>query len=324
MEINPPPNVYKMTSYNDTYFSNLTCILYPNESPPKCTITGFINGTGENVTIPYYINDVMNERAYLVTEIADNAFCNQPLIGTVTFAATELTRIGKRAFYGTSVVEVNLSGMNTVVTIDSEAFANNPNLANVAINNGDNIDKSAFYCCPNVAFFMILQGTNVGKSFQYFSNAPFQFSSGSESCLAKGTLVYTPSGYTRIEVLKEGDQIYNQHTQPVYVEQILSNTYTYSTSNPFNVMYKIPKGSLGNSSPVYLTRGHRVIRKNGNAVLPEKLGFLPAPYSEFFEEKGAYTVYHIRVKDSEKNHLVVNGGCVVESWKSPDTKETDS
>ena len=147
------------------------------------------------------------------------------------------------------------------------------------------------------------------------SNTTTQRLNLSESCLLQGTRVHTPLGYTPIEKIREGDLIYNQEREPIYVEQVMCNTYTFQTNNPFNIVFKIPKGSLGNKSAVYLTRGHRVIRKNGNAVLPEKLGFLPAPYPEVFDEKGTYTVYHIRVKDSEKNHLVVNGGCVVESWK---------
>lgn len=136
-----------------------------------------------------------------------------------------------------------------------------------------------------------------------------------DSCLLKGTLVHSPMGYVAIETLKEGDPIFNQDNVAIRVEQMFSSTYTFQTNDPFSVIYKIPKGASGNKTHVYLTRGHRVIRKNGNGVLPEKLGFVPAPYSEVFDEKGSYTVYHIRVQDSEKNHLVVNGGCVVESWK---------
>lgn len=144
---------------------------------------------------------------------------------------------------------------------------------------------------------------------------PTTFQNDTQSCLLKGTLVSTPSGYRKIEALKEGDPLFNQTNDEILVEKILCNTYTFRDDNSFNIVYKIPKGSEGNSSDVYLTRGHRVIRKSGNSVLPEKLGYLPAKYSEVFDEFGNYTVYHVRVKDGVNNHIVVNGGCIVESWR---------
>lgn len=136
-----------------------------------------------------------------------------------------------------------------------------------------------------------------------------------DGCLLQGTRVKTPNGDVHIETLRKGDFIINQRNEPVLIEKLSKAIHNVKTVHTNNVIYKIPAGTHGARTDVYLTKGHRVMKKNGNVVLPEKLGFLPAPTSEYCDERGDFIVYHIGVNDGERNHLVVNGACIVESWK---------
>ena len=132
--------------------------------------------------------------------------------------------------------------------------------------------------------------------------------------LLKGTVVSTQNGSVPIESIHEGDMILNQAGEPVIVQQIsIAHYHVKLAKGTYNEMYKVPKGSYGAKSDLYLTKGHRMLKKNGNVVLPEKLGFLPAPESEYCDANGNFTVYHIKV--GAEHHLIVNEGCIVESWK---------
>lgn len=134
-----------------------------------------------------------------------------------------------------------------------------------------------------------------------------------QSCLLKGTLVNAPDGPRRIETIRKGSYIYNQHTEAVLVRQLVVGHRNLQSDT--DILYKVPKGQYGTTSDLYLTKGHRMMNKRGILVLPEKLGMQPAPAEEYCDAENEYTVYHIMVEHGEKNHLVVNGNCIVESWK---------
>lgn len=134
------------------------------------------------------------------------------------------------------------------------------------------------------------------------------------SCLLSGTRVQTPNGPVPIESVRVGDMVLNHKKEAVRVIEIGSGTHNVATARKLDTIYTIPQNQYGAKSAVYLTKGHRVLTKHGNLVLPEKLGFLPAHPSEYCDSEGNYTVYHLRLDDSESS-IVVNGGCAVESWK---------
>ena len=139
------------------------------------------------------------------------------------------------------------------------------------------------------------------------------------ACLLKGTKVLTVHGYVPIEQLRKGDYVLNQNNEKVMVEESGFWSHTYEEDpigdNKLRAIYKVPSGTLKAKSDVFLTYGHRVMRNNGAMALPFRLGLKRAERSEFCDKNGSYTVYHVRVTDGEHNHLIVNGGCVVESWK---------
>ena len=143
-------------------------------------------------------------------------------------------------------------------------------------------------------------------------------SSSMASCLLKGTMVQTDYGLVPIERIREGDYVLNQHGKPVKVRNIGSWTYTYADSetSEWQQVYKLPKGSFQCDSDTYLSKGHRIVCRNGGFVLPSNLSLERANPSEICEKDGTYTLYHLRLeRQSGRNHIVVNGNCVVEDWK---------
>jgi len=81
-------------------------------------------------------------------------------------------------------------------------------------------------------------------------------------------------------------------------------------------IFKIPAGKQNATSDLYLSFFHRIFTpEDGWLRKPISLGFKEAPDSEVTNDpNGRYTIYHIRVEDGERNHLIVNGGCLAESW----------
>lgn len=133
------------------------------------------------------------------------------------------------------------------------------------------------------------------------------------SCLLRGTRVETPNGPVPIEALRTGDTIVNQHGIPIRVKKVAVAKHTFHTTSKDNHLYKVPKGKYGATSDVYLSRWHCMLGTN-RMVPPEQLGLRPAQPDEYCDADGVYTVFHIMVEDGANNHLVVNGGCVVESF----------
>lgn len=135
-------------------------------------------------------------------------------------------------------------------------------------------------------------------------------------CLLKGTRVKTESGYTPIESIQQGDYIVNQESKLVQVTETGKWEFRFDepTNSPWVQVYKLPKGIFSTDSPVYISKGHRIVLKNGGTILPTNIGIQPATKEEICDEDGMYTLCHIRVEQSKQNHLVVNGNCIVESW----------
>ena len=139
-----------------------------------------------------------------------------------------------------------------------------------------------------------------------------------ESCLIQGTLVLTESGYKPIETIRSGDYVLNQDGKPVRVLDAASWKHSYADSelSEWKQVYKIPAGLFWASSDVYISKGHRIVCGNGGFVLPANVGLERADKSEFCDEDGMYTLYHLRLDRAfGRNHLVINGKCVVEDWK---------
>lgn len=135
-----------------------------------------------------------------------------------------------------------------------------------------------------------------------------------DSCLLEGTMVETPNGPVKIESIRVGDYVLNKHRLPVRVTDCLIGRHNIQTAKDYNRIFKVPRGRFGAKMDVYLTWGHRVMSNHGLMVLPERLGCQQPDMSEYCDVNGKYTVYHLEV-EAPSEHFIVNGGCIVESWK---------
>jgi len=133
-------------------------------------------------------------------------------------------------------------------------------------------------------------------------------------CLLKGTRVKTPRGYVEIEKIKVGDSIISNLNLSVKVIEVGKWICSKKSEDLVSKMYKIPAGKLGAKEDVYLSYYHRILI-NDRLDLPVNMGLEEVDRNKIVEEDvNRYTVYNLRVEKGENNLLVVNGGCIVESW----------
>ena len=137
----------------------------------------------------------------------------------------------------------------------------------------------------------------------------------SVSCLLEGTLVFTTTGYRPIETIHVGDSIVSHCGLTRKVTRVGKWICDVKYQTEEQRMYKIPAGSLRAKLDVYVSRFHKI--SNGTMLLyPTTYGFKEAEPSEL-TKTGKYTIYHLEVERGSTNYLLVNGGCVVESWIVP-------
>jgi len=135
------------------------------------------------------------------------------------------------------------------------------------------------------------------------------------ACLLEGTLVKTPLGYVPIEILRVGDFVVSHNKTQHKI--IKTHKWACTIENKSDIttrIYKIPAGKQNTNRDLYLSFFHRVYSAcDGWLRKPISLGYKEAADSEI-SNNGKYNIYHIRIENGEKNHLVVNGGCYVETW----------
>ena len=144
------------------------------------------------------------------------------------------------------------------------------------------------------------------------------------SCLLEGTLVETDKGYVPIENIRVGDTIRTKH---YFIDVVKVGKWSVDLNNEEdrnNVskkIHKISAGTYGAECDTYISHYHRVlVDENPESEeetrvfrLPTSLGLPVADPSEY-SKNGKYTLYHLELAIG--NHYVVNGGCMVESWKT--------
>jgi hypothetical protein len=138
------------------------------------------------------------------------------------------------------------------------------------------------------------------------------------SCLLMGTKILTPDGYKNIEDLKVGDYIVSNLAENVPVLKI--GRWSLNWYNNLEILdsriYKIPNGLYGTRENTFITGLHKLRKDDGSLVCVKDLGLPLAEKSEICDLQGNYIIHHINVEDWEKNDLVINGICIVESWPS--------
>lgn len=151
-------------------------------------------------------------------------------------------------------------------------------------------------------------------------------STGKAACVLEGTEVWTNKGMVAIENLKVGDSIRTRHYE-IAVTKIGKWSVDLNNEQDRNdlskKMYKIAAGKYGAERDVYISHYHRIlVDENPDSEeesrvfrLPTSLGLPVAEPSEY-SKNGKYTLYHLQL--AVGNHYMVNGDCMVESWKSSD------
>ena len=136
------------------------------------------------------------------------------------------------------------------------------------------------------------------------------------SCLLLGTLVKTVGGWIPIETLRVHDTVMNHKGQLVKIVKILRMAEKYERNPKIKnkVMYKIPINSNGALKTVYISRHHRIMMEDGTFVKAYEANLKMAAKSEIANKSGIYYLYNLQLEDHTQNHLVINGGTVVECW----------
>ena len=125
-------------------------------------------------------------------------------------------------------------------------------------------------------------------------------------CLVRDTLVLTPSGYEKVQQLKQGDYVITSDKRKVQITYIFDTIINDFT--PDDYPCKITKNSIGKNYPsedFYISQNH-LIYYNNNWILPKLF---------FQQDKDIKKIhyFHIILKNYSTDHLVINNGVVVES-----------
>jgi len=129
-------------------------------------------------------------------------------------------------------------------------------------------------------------------------------------CLLKGTKILTPDGYKAIESLINSDIILNHINRPVPIVKISNRKIKWRENlSDDKKIFKID-----GAEPIYLTGYHKVRLEDGTFQEAHNCYLPYAKKEEYVDETDCFEIFHIHVDDWSNNHLIVNGGKVVESW----------
>lgn len=142
------------------------------------------------------------------------------------------------------------------------------------------------------------------------SNAQLEALGFAVPCLCENTKILTPKGYVTIEKLKINDLVLTDDNREIKIKNIFT---TIVKGNNLTYPYIIKKDSISENYPpedCKLSRNHLI--KNGeNWIHPKLSGLFKVDKS-----KEMIKYYHIQLENYETDHLVINGGLVVESYTS--------
>jgi hypothetical protein len=128
------------------------------------------------------------------------------------------------------------------------------------------------------------------------------------TCLYEDTEVLTPSGYVSVKQLREGDEI---TTSDGRTSQILKLSISKFGASSITSPLVIKANSIAENYPPKDCRisKHHMIQFNGEWIAPCKNEHI----FKADESIRSIKYYHIQLENFKTDHLVINGGLVVES-----------
>ena len=135
-------------------------------------------------------------------------------------------------------------------------------------------------------------------------------------CLCEDTDVFTTKGYVNVKDLKIGDKVITPDYRIVEIKDILS-TIVKGCDNTYP--YIIKEGSISMNYPpkdTKISKSH-MIKYNNSWIKPLKNKHVFAKDTSM----KSITYYHIELENYITDHLIVNGGLVVESYANNNNKD---
>lgn len=147
------------------------------------------------------------------------------------------------------------------------------------------------------------------------SSTNFQFAPG-PVCLAEGTLIQTPTGQKRVELLKAGDTVITIDHGPQPIVHVLAERISFKSREDRRKPILIAKGALGHKLPqrdIIASPQHRFVlpdNKNGCDVLVAAVKLINRSGIRRMLGCRAITYYNLLMA---KHEIILANGCQVET-----------
>ena len=266
------------------------------------------------------INKATNTLTFNVTVIGPGTFVfPQPIVFGIVNTNNSNTFVNVTS--GMSASSTNYTGL-TINTVTSGVYLINLSASNLNTNIGGGpklititySDMSAFNTVPNNSTDLYKAYIGASGTFSDPINTTpgIQESPLSAFCLFEDTEVLTPSGYVSVKTLQDGDFVTTSDGRTSKIIQI------WSSKMPFEEKFYplvIPENSIAENYPpkdCRMTKGH-LIQYNDKWIVPYKNKHI-FYFDNNLNSLDSLNYYHIQLENYLTDHLVINGGLIVESF----------
>jgi len=134
-------------------------------------------------------------------------------------------------------------------------------------------------------------------------------------CVLEGTKVQTKAGWVPIEQLMPGDKViaHNGEEKLILKRAVWNLKYESSPTSNDGRVFKVEGGYAGRHGTVFVSYHHKIYTYYKQFIKAGHARFQEATKDEM-APNGYYKLYNIQIEDHKKNHLVVGGGLIIESW----------
>lgn len=152
---------------------------------------------------------------------------------------------------------------------------------------------------------------NKNNNSMYLTSSYTWYKYPSVSCLTENTTVLTPNGYIKIDNLKNNDLIITSDNRIVPIIKFIK---FYAQPNKNNNPYLIPSNSISSNYPPndVIISGKHLIKFNNGWIQP-RYGFNKKLFIQL-NYTSPILYFHIILPNFFTDFIVINNGCVVESF----------